>query len=94
MRIILCTAILAILCQGCIITAPFTIAWRSNSTQQVADTDGSNKKAADTNTVNADKQTDISASIPQSKSSTNAKKVVEEAVEKAAEKTAGDNACP
>ena len=87
-------AILALLCQGCIITAPCTFAWRSNTSQMTADTEGHIKKEADTNTVNADKQTDISASVPQSKSSTSTKKVVEKAAEKTAEKTADDDDCP
>lgn len=91
MRTLLCTAILALLCQGCIITAPCTVAWRSNTTQQVADTEGHNERAADANSVNADKQTDISANVPTTKTST--KSVAEKAVEKAAEKAADDD-CP
>ena len=40
MRQFLCIAILSMFLQGCIITAPCTVAWRSNTTQLVADTDG------------------------------------------------------
>ena len=90
MRTILCIAILAMLMQGCIVTAPVTVAWRSNTTQMTADTEGRNDRAADANSVNADKQTDIY--VPTTKTST--KSVAEKAVEKAAEKAADDDDCP
>ena len=92
MRSILAVAIAAILLQGCIVTAPVTVAWRSNTTQQVADTEGRNERQADANSVNADKQTDIQANVPTTKTST--KSVAEKAVEKAAEKAADDDDCP
>ena len=50
----------ALLLQGCMITAPTSFAWRSNSTQQVASTEGRNDRKADANTVNADRQTEVS----------------------------------
>ena len=95
MRSILAVAIAAMLLQGCIVTAPCTIAWRSNTLQQVADTEGRNETGKSANTVNADKQTDLSASVPQSKSSTSTKKVVEKLAEKATGKTSSDyDDCP
>ena len=96
MRQFSCIAILAMLLQGCIITAPCTIAWRSNVTQQTADTEGHNERTADANSVNADKQTDIQANVPTTKSSTKsvAEKCVEKASEKDAEKTSDDDDCP
>ncbi|MBQ6471209.1 MAG: hypothetical protein IJJ33_04435 [Victivallales bacterium] len=92
MRQFLCIAILSMFLQGCIITAPCTVAWRSNTTQLVADTEGHNERGADTNSVNADKQTDISATVPTSKNST--KSVAEKCVEKAAKKASDDDDCP
>ena len=85
MRSVLCAAIAAMLLQGCIICAPCTVAWRSNSSQQVADTEGQNRKAEDANSVNADKKTDVSASVPQSKS------VAKTVIEKLAKKVTGKN---
>ena len=91
MRTLPCTAIavLALLLQGCCITAPFTVAWRSNTTQQVADTEGRNERAADANTVNADKQTDISATVPTNTTRTSTKS----AAAKPAGKPADEDDC-
>ncbi len=49
--ILITTALL----QGCVVTAPVSVAWRSNTNLQYATTEGKNDKAADGNTVNADR---------------------------------------
>ena len=41
----------AALLAGCVVTAPVSVAWRSNTNQQHATTEGRNDKAADRNTV-------------------------------------------
>jgi len=53
----------AFLLTGCVATAPVTIAWRSNTSQQYATTEGKNDKAADKNSVNADKTTETQAAV-------------------------------
>ena len=52
-----------LLMTGCIATAPVSIAWRSNTNQQYATTEGKNDKAADKNSVNADKTTETQAAV-------------------------------
>lgn len=52
-----------VLLQGCVATAPVSIAWRSNTSQQFAATEGKNDKAADTNSVNADRTTETQAAV-------------------------------
>ena len=56
-------ALAAILFSGCIATAPVSIAWRSNTTLQHATTEGRNDRAADANTVNADRTTETQAAV-------------------------------
>lgn len=51
--------IAAMLLQGCVVTAPVSVAWRSNTNLQHATTEGRNDKAADGNTVNADRTAQI-----------------------------------
>lgn len=51
------------LLSGCIATAPVSIAWRSNTSQQFAADHAQNDKAADSNTVNADHTTEALAAI-------------------------------
>ena len=53
----------ALLLAGCIATAPVSIAWRSNTTLQYATTEGKNDRAADANTVNADRTTENQAAV-------------------------------
>lgn len=55
--------IAAFLLAGCIATAPVTFAWRSNTSQQHATTDGRTVKASDANTVNADRTTENQAAV-------------------------------
>jgi outer membrane lipoprotein SlyB len=56
-------ALVALLLTGCIATAPVSIAWRSNTTLQYATTEGKNDRAADANTVNADRTTETQAAL-------------------------------
>ena len=53
----------ACLLAGCVATAPVSIAWRSNTTLQYATTEGKNDRAADANTVNADRTTETQATL-------------------------------
>ena len=53
----------ACLLAGCVATAPVSIAWRSNTTLQYATTEGKNDRAADANTVNADRTTENQAAV-------------------------------
>ena len=55
--------IAACLMAGCVATAPVSIAWRSNTTLQYATTEGKNDRAADRNTVNADRTTENQAAV-------------------------------
>ena len=55
--------LLSFMLSGCIATAPVSIAWRSNASQQVATTDAQNRKAADKNTVNADRTSELQAAL-------------------------------
>ena len=61
-RLIPILAALALL-TGCVATAPVSIAWRSNTTLQYATTEGKNDRAADRNTVNADRTTETQAAV-------------------------------
>ena len=60
---IMIPALAALLLAGCIATAPVSIAWRSNTTLQYATTEGRNDRAADANTVNADRTTENQAAL-------------------------------
>ena len=80
-------ALAALLLAGCIATAPVSIAWRSNTTLQDATTEGRNDRAADANTVNADRTTETQAAL--STSSGTATTAPKDARNKAAE---GDGA--
>jgi hypothetical protein len=53
----------ACLLAGCVATAPVSVAWRSNTTLQYATTEGKNDRAADANTVNADRTTENQAAV-------------------------------
>jgi len=53
----------AFLLSGCIATAPVTFAWRANTSQQYATTDGRTTKAADANTVNADRTSELQSAV-------------------------------
>ena len=55
--------IAACLLAGCVATAPVSVAWRSNTTLQYATTEGKNDRAADANTVNADRTTEAQAAV-------------------------------
>ena len=62
-RIWMIVPIAACLMAGCVATAPVSIAWRSNTTLQYATTEGKNDRAADANTVNADRTTENQAAV-------------------------------
>ena len=62
-RIWMIAPIAACLMAGCVATAPVSIAWRSNTTLQYATTEGKNDRAADRNTVNADRTTENQAAV-------------------------------
>ena len=62
-RIWMILPVAACLMAGCVATAPVSIAWRSNTTLQYATTEGKNDRAADANTVNADRTTENQAAV-------------------------------
>ena len=55
--------VLALVLTGCIATAPVSVSWRSNTSQQYATTDGRTDKGSDSNTVNADRTTETQAAV-------------------------------
>ena len=61
----------AFMLSGCIATAPVSIAWRSNASQQYATTDARNDKAADRNMVNADRTSEMQAAVTTGEGSAN-----------------------
>ena len=48
---------------GCIVLAPVSVSWRSNSSQQYATTDGKTTAPVSGNAVNADKTTETAAAV-------------------------------
>ena len=81
----------ACLLAGCVATAPVSIAWRSNTTLQYATTEGKNDRAADANTVNADRTTETQAAL--STSSGTATTAPQDARNKAAQEAAQRGPC-
>ena len=59
--IVLCCAIAAL--ASCVATAPVSIAWRSNSSQQYATTEARNDGRSPDPAVNADKTTEAATSV-------------------------------
>ena len=59
--IALCCALAAL--TSCIATAPVSVAWRSNSSQQYATTDARNDNRSHDPAVNADKTTEATAAV-------------------------------
>ena len=59
--IVLCCAIAAL--ASCVATAPVSIAWRSNSSQQYATTEARNDGRSHNPAVNADKTTEATAAV-------------------------------
>lgn len=57
------SAILSLAATSCIATAPVSIAWRSNSSQQYATTEGRTDIQEGSPAVNADKTTEASAAV-------------------------------
>ena len=56
-------AILSLAATSCIATAPVSIAWRSNASQQYATTEGRTDIQEGSPAVNADKTTEASAAV-------------------------------
>ena len=56
-------AILSLASTSCIATAPVSIAWRSNASQQYATTEGRTDIQEGSPAVNADKTTEASAAV-------------------------------
>ena len=56
-------AILSMAATSCIATAPVSIAWRSNASQQYATTEGRTDIQEGSPAVNADKTTEASAAV-------------------------------
>lgn len=59
--IVLCCAVAAL--ASCVATAPVSIAWRSNASQQYATTEAKNDSKVHDPAVNADKTTEASAAV-------------------------------
>ena len=59
--IVLCCAIAAL--ASCVATAPVSIAWRSNASQQYATTEARNDGRSHDPAVNADKTTEAATSV-------------------------------
>jgi len=74
-------------CTSCVIcTAPMSVSWRSNTSQQYATTDGKNDKEADANAVNADKSSELKSAVSTSSGDASA------SGEKRTQKVSQDNA--
>ena len=71
MKNILISLAFTVALTGCVATAPVSISWRSNSTQQHSTTEGKNTKEADKNTVNADKMMETQAAVSTSSGTAN-----------------------
>lgn len=56
---------------GCVATAPVSIAWRSNASQQYATSEAKTNKGADANTVNADHTAELQAALTSGEGSAN-----------------------
>lgn len=59
--IVLCCAVAAL--ASCVATAPVSIAWRSNASQQYATTEAKNDSKVHDPAVNADKTTEATAAV-------------------------------
>ena len=66
-------AILSLAATSCIATAPVSIAWRSNASQQYATTEGKADIQEGSPAVNADKTTEASAAVTTSGGSASTK---------------------
>jgi len=65
--------LLMLTCTSCVIcTAPMSVSWRSNTSQQYATTDGKNDKEADANNVNADKSSELKSAVSTSSGNSSA----------------------
>lgn len=83
--------ILAMALTGCIATAPVSVAWRSNTHQQYATTEGKTDSKAGHDTVNAEKTTNAEAAVSTSSGTANAIKSNPEATGKTGDHGNSDN---
>ncbi len=76
MKTTMALTIIALALTGCVATAPVTLAWRSNTHQQYATTEGKTDNKAGSDTVNAEKTLDAASAVNTSTGSatTNANK--------------------
>lgn len=76
MKTTMALTIIALALTGCVATAPVTLAWRSNTHQQYATTEGKTDNKAGSDTVNAEKTIDAASAVNTSTGSatTNANK--------------------
>jgi hypothetical protein len=76
MKTTMALTIIALALTGCVATAPVTLAWRSNTHQQYATTEGRTDNKAGSDTVNAEKTIDAASAVNTSTGSatTNANK--------------------
>jgi len=63
MKRMMLLCMLAVMLVGCVATAPISVAWRSNSHQQYATTEGKTNTQAGGDTVNAEKTTTTEAAV-------------------------------
>ena len=63
MKTTMVLTIIALALTGCVATAPVTLAWRSNTHQQYATTEGKTENKAGSDTVNAEKTTTTEAAV-------------------------------
>lgn len=69
---VLIILLICLLSCGCTFMGPVTVAWRSNTNQQTAQTDGNNAKAEDANSVNADRKSELQTAVSTSNGTANA----------------------
>lgn len=72
MKTTMALTIIALALTGCVATAPVTLAWRSNTHQQYATTEGKTDNKAGSDTVNAEKTTNAEAAVSTSSGTANA----------------------
>ena len=77
-KIIPILPILALAFCGCVATAPISVAWRSNASQQYATTEARNDGKSNDPAVNADKTTETQAAVTTSSGTADAKKAFQE----------------
>lgn len=79
MKNLLAISTASVLLTSCVATAPISVAWRSNASQQYATTEAWNKGQANDPAVNADKTTETQAAVTTSSGTANAPRDSKEA---------------